>query len=108
MSAVNPYQPTAIDAPNTESNAKVGLEIRFAAIGFVIGAMPAIGLGVHGLKEHAIQIASLAPGEAACGMPGLAAFTVICVIAPISGITAAASVWAAARLGGTRRSYRSK
>ncbi len=97
MRDANPYQPPDCHARNT-ANAKPRSTERWAMIGFVLGATLPNGFGAYGIHQHSIYVASLAPGEAACGMGALGSLAMIFVIGPFCGMIGAASSWAAAAI----------
>ena len=98
MRDANPYQPPAYHARSTAANAKPQSKKRWAMIGFALGAILPVGFGAYGIHQHSIYLASLAPGEAACGMGALGSLAMIFVIGPFCGMIGAASSWAAAAI----------
>jgi hypothetical protein len=56
-----------------------------AIIGFLIGAGVPITAGIIMLQAHWAHVASLPPGDAACGMSALGAFGLILFAGPVGG-----------------------
>jgi len=57
-----------------------------ALIGFLIGAGVPVTGGFVMLQAHWAYVASLPPGEAACGMPAVGALGLILFVGPIGGV----------------------
>ncbi len=67
-------------------------------IGFALGAALPVAFGTYGMQQQYAYVASLAPGEAACGMGAFGSLAMILVIGPFCGMIGAVSGWAAAVL----------
>ena len=96
----NPYQ-SPQDTP-AKANPDLPLSTRshWPSIGFFIAAAYPFCSGVYAWHQFGVYAASLGPGEAACGMPVLATFFQIVIVAPIAGIFGAcvASIAAVLRM----------
>jgi hypothetical protein len=57
-----------------------------AFVGFLLGGGLPVGFGILILQAHYASVASLRPGEAACGMPALGGFGMILIVGPIGGM----------------------
>ena len=57
-----------------------------AFIGFLVGGGVPVIYGIYMLGAHYAYTASSRPGEAACGMAGLAGFGLILVVGPIGSM----------------------
>jgi hypothetical protein len=59
--------------------------VRWATIGFVLGAALPVGLGVHMHYELNAYVASQPPGTFVCGLPGLVPIGLIFGVGPFLG-----------------------
>jgi hypothetical protein len=89
MNNHNPFQPPDNIEHDVLPVAKPKSALRWAWIGFVCGASLPVAYGVYGMQHHFVYIASLAPGEAACGMSALGSMAMIFVVGPICGMIGA-------------------
>lgn len=71
---------------------------RLAMIGFAVGAAAPVAIGMYGIHQHNIYIASLGPNEDVCGTGALGAMVMIFVIGPFLGMIGACSGWIASQI----------
>ena len=89
MNNLNPFQPPRNAEHDVFTVAKPNLARRWALIGFACGASLPVAYGLYGMQHHFVYIASLAPGETACGLGALGSMAMIFVVGPICGMIGA-------------------
>ena len=72
--------------------------MRWAMIGFVLGAVVPVAYGSYGMYQSHIYFASLGPNETACGMSALGSFVMLFMIGPFCGMIGAGSGWIASQI----------
>ncbi len=99
MKDANPYEPPAWQSKSALSTGKPRSRLKWALVGFALGAATPVANGVYGIHEFNVYAASLPPGTFVCGNPMIASIAMILVIGPIGGLIGAAAGWAAAASG---------
>ena len=95
MKDPNPYQSQESQPRSTGPADWRRTRWRWALIGFALGAAVPVAVGIHGMHQHSLSIASLGPNEAACGAGALAALAMMLVVGPFCGMIGAGAGWIA-------------
>jgi hypothetical protein len=98
MQDSNPYQTPGDKPKNALVNVKPRSRMRWALIGFAIGAALPIGYGMYGMHQFNVYAASLPRDAIVCGNSVLGSLALIFVIGPFCGMIGAASGWTAAAI----------
>lgn len=89
MNDSNPYQSPDNASRIATVPKKPRSRWKWAMVGFALGAAAPVALGVLGMHQHDMYVASLGPNESACGMIAFGAIVMIFVLGPISGLIGA-------------------
>ncbi len=98
MSDTNPYRIPDDDGPVQAAAPESQFKARCVLAGFLIGGVIPVGYGIYGLQQQAAYAATLAPGEGMCGMGGMLAMMMICVVGPVLGGIGAGAGWLIAKI----------
>ena len=77
-----PYQTPNDSSKPFDAKLKPRSRMRWAMIGFALGAAIPVAFGFYSFHQQSIYYASLAPNEGACGMGTLGVLAMILVIGP--------------------------